>query len=243
MTSGSEDYLKAIYILEDEGVHVIAARVADFLGLSAPAVSEALHRLEREGFVRVGGDRRIELTERGRREAERVVRRHRLVERWLTDRLGLDWATADEEAGALEHAVSPVVEAALDRHLGSPATCPHGNPIPGNAPRARERGAPLSEAAPGRLRVERIRERAEEIRPLLEYLGALGLVPGAELELLTSDPYQGCVIRRGDQVYTLTEATAAEVWVVPAPAGRGATGRAAGTAAADDSSREAERRR
>ncbi|MDI3298419.1 MAG: metal-dependent transcriptional regulator [Bacillota bacterium] len=225
MTSGSEDYLKAIYILEDEGIHVIAARVAEFLGLSAPAVSEALHRLEREGYVRLGGDRRIELTAEGRLEAERIVRRHRLVERWLTDRLGLDWATADEEAGALEHAISPVVEAALDRHLGHPRACPHGNPIPGNAPRAGNRGQPLSEAPKGRrLRVERIRERAEEIRPLLEYLGALGLVPGAELELLASDPYKGCVVRRGEEVYTLTEAAAGEVWVVPAPPGRGDPG-------------------
>ncbi|MDI3316239.1 MAG: metal-dependent transcriptional regulator [Bacillota bacterium] len=225
MTSGSEEYLKAIYILEDEGTQVIAARVADFLGLSAPAVSETLHRLEREGYLRVGADHRIELTEEGRREAERVVRRHRLVERWLTDRLGLDWATADEEAGALEHAISPVVEEALDRHLGHPLTCPHGNPIPGNAPRSRSTGEPLSLAPTGRrLRVERVRERAEEIRPLLEYLGALGIVPGAELELLAADPYQGVVVRRGEQVVTLTQATAEEVCVVPAPPGAGAGG-------------------
>ena len=107
--------------------------------ISRPAVSEMIKRMEVEGLVSTAKNK-IQLTAKGRQLAERVVRRHRLAERFLTDILGLSWAEAHKEAGKWEHVMSDKVEAAMDRILGTPTTCPHGNPIPGSdyvAPDAR----------------------------------------------------------------------------------------------------------
>src|SRR4029077_13852988 len=142
-------YLEAIYYIWNEGEAVRSARLADWLGVSRPTVTVALRRMSRDGMVRLNARKEIELTARGRRMAEAIVRRHRIMERWLTDGLGLDWVTADEEAARLEHAVSDVVEKRLYEVLGRPATCPHGNPIPG-----------YSEAAPNELRLTNVRAGA-----------------------------------------------------------------------------------
>src|SRR5438477_11293860 len=114
-----------------EGEPLRSARLADWLGVSRPTVTIGLRRMARDGMVRLTRDKEIGLTAAGMRAAESIVRRHRIMERWLTDGLGLDWVTADEEAARLEHAVSDVVEQRLYEVLGRPATCPHGNPIPG----------------------------------------------------------------------------------------------------------------
>src|SRR5437773_12511705 len=135
-------YLEAIYYMWSEGEPLRSARLADWLGVSRPTVTVALRRMGGYGMVRMNGRKEIELTPSGRRAAEAIVRRHRIMERWLTDGLGLDWVTADEEAARLEHAVSEVVERRLYEVLGRPATCPHGNPIPG-----------YSEASPREMRV------------------------------------------------------------------------------------------
>src|SRR5438552_1040335 len=116
-----------------EGETVRSARLADWLGVSRPTVTVALRRMVRDGMVRLNGRKEIELTPRGEREAAAIVRRHRVMERWLTDVLGLDWVAADEEAARLEHAVSEVVEERLWEALGRPQACPHGNPIPGRS--------------------------------------------------------------------------------------------------------------
>src|SRR5215469_14593672 len=132
-------YLEAIYYMQSENEPVRSARLADWLGVSRPTVTVALRRMTRDGMVRLNGRKEIELTDLGEQEAAAIVRRHRIVERWLTDTLGLDWVTADEEAARLEHAVSEVVERRLWETLGRPTSCPHGNPIPGYAePRAGE---------------------------------------------------------------------------------------------------------
>src|SRR5438270_1092519 len=116
-----------------EGEQLRSARLADWLGVSRPTVTVALRRMTRDGMVRINSRKEIELTEQGRQASAAIVRRHRIMERWLTDALGLDWVAADEEAARLEHAVSDVVERRLYETLGRPTTCPHGNPIPGHS--------------------------------------------------------------------------------------------------------------
>src|SRR5688572_5205644 len=125
-----EEYCEAIFELAEDDVEVIQARIADRLMVSRPAVSEMIRRLETDGLVKIDHNS-ISLSTSGQRLAERVVRRHRLAERLLTDVLGLSWADAHKEAGKWEHVISQPVEEALVRVLGDPTTCPHGNPIPG----------------------------------------------------------------------------------------------------------------
>ncbi|MBE3590912.1 MAG: metal-dependent transcriptional regulator [Firmicutes bacterium] len=214
-----DDYLTAIYILEDEGETVIAARLAEFLGVSAPTVSQMLRRLQRDGYVRLDRDRVIRLTAKGERLAASMVRKHRLLERWLTEFLQLDWATADEEAHRLQSALSDVVEERLNERLGRPATCPHGNPIPGNGPRARPLFHPLSEVRPGTsVVVDRISELAEEVSPLLNYLGERGIVPGARFLVKDKNPHAGGLLLEKDgESVTLALDTAAMVHVREVP--------------------------
>src|ERR1700682_4581566 len=126
-------YLEAIYYIRAEGEPGRSARLADWLSVSRPTVTVALRRMTRDGMVHLNAHKEIELTARGDDAAAAIVRRHRIMERWLTDVLGLDWVTADAEAERLEHAVSEVVEETLYRSLGRPKTCPHGNPIPGHS--------------------------------------------------------------------------------------------------------------
>src|SRR2546423_713694 len=172
-------YLEAIYYMWAEKEPLRSARLADWLGVSRPTVAVGLRRMARDGLVRMNGRKEIELTSGGMMAAESIVRRHRIMERWLTDGLGLDWVTADEEAARLEHAVSEVVERRLYEILGKPTTCPHGNPIPG-----------YSKAMPSEVRlatlesgsnaaVSRVSEVAEREAPtLLTYLHERGLIPG-----------------------------------------------------------------
>jgi DtxR family Mn-dependent transcriptional regulator len=119
-----EEYCEAIYELHEDDVEVIQARIADRLVISRPAVSEMIKRMEGEGLVSTAKNK-IQLSAKGRQLAERIVRRHRLAERFLTDILGLSWAEAHKEAGRWEHVMSDKVESAMDRILSSPTTCPH----------------------------------------------------------------------------------------------------------------------
>ncbi len=213
-------YLEAIYYMESESEPVRSARLADWLGVSRPTVTVALRRMTRDGMVRLNGRKEIELTDRGRWAAAAIVRRHRIMERWLTDALGLDWVTADEEAARLEYAVSNVVEQRLWEVLGRPASCPHGNPIPGVA-EARENEVRLSTLAEGdTAAVSRISEVAEREAPaLLRYLLDRRLVPGTRLNVLEVDPVGRTLrVRAADRDLTLSHETAAKVWVEPDPA-------------------------
>lgn len=211
-------YLEAIYYMWSEGETLRSARLADWVGVSRPTVTVALRRMTRDGMVRMNGRKEIELTAHGRRVAESIVRRHRIMERWLTDGLGLDWVTADEEAARLEHAVSDVVEKRLYEVLGRPRTCPHGNPIPGysEASSREVRLATVSEGA--RASITRVSEVAEREAPmLLAYLHERRLTPGREIEVLEVDGVGRTLrIRAGGRAVTLSLETAARLWVLPA---------------------------
>ena len=211
-------YLEAIYYMWSEKEPLRSARLADWLGVSRPTVAVGLRRMTRDGLVRMNGRKEIELTPRGRRAAESIVRRHRIMERWLTDGLGLDWVTADAEAARLEHAVSAVVERRLYEVLGRPATCPHGNPIPGHsAPPPRE--VRLSSLRAGeRAALTRVSEVAEREAPrLLTYLQQRDLTPGRKIQVVEADEVGKTLrVRIADREVTLSHETASKVWAVPA---------------------------
>ena len=179
----TERYLEAIYYIEHEGEVPRPGRLAEWLGVSAPTVTVSLQRLARDGLIRIAEDRSVELTDEGGRAAATIVRRHRIVERWMTDVLGLDWATADLEAAQLTHGMSDVVLDRLDDQLGRPSTCPHGNVIPGRTPPEGRRLVRLVDLADGEhARVARISEVAEHEAPqLLHILDQRGIVPGIDV--------------------------------------------------------------
>ncbi|HSL73664.1 MAG TPA: metal-dependent transcriptional regulator [Ilumatobacteraceae bacterium] len=171
-----EEYCECIFELNEDDVDVIQARIAERLQVSRPAVSEMMKRLEAEGLITTADG--IQLTESGLRLGERVVRRHRLAEVFLTDVLKLSWAEAHHEAGKWEHVMSDSVERALNDLLGEPTTCPHGNPIPGSDYEAPD-SAPLSDiAVGGAFTVRRITEELEFEPGLLEFLEASAIQPG-----------------------------------------------------------------
>jgi DtxR family Mn-dependent transcriptional regulator len=210
-------YLEAIHYIEAEGESVRSARLADWLSVSRPTVTVALRRMTRDGMIRLNSRKEIELTEQGAQAAAAIVRRHRIVERWLTDVLGFDWVTADEEAARLEHAVSEAVENRLWNSLGRPTSCPHGNPIPGYAePNPDE--CRLSELQPGAAAsVTRISEVAEREAPmLLRYLLERRLVPGTRVEVLEVDPVGRTLrLRVARKEVTLSHETAGKIWAAP----------------------------
>ncbi|MEO8510507.1 MAG: metal-dependent transcriptional regulator [Chloroflexota bacterium] len=180
-TDAAAEYLMTIRYMHGEGQPVIAARLAERMGVSAATVSEMVTRLVREGYISVDDpSRSLNLTERGRTAAERTFRRHALAEWLLTEVIGLGWAEADEEAHHLQHAVSERVTDRIDALLGTPPTCPHGNPIPrdGITP-DRPAGVPLSEAQAGHeITILRVTEEAEEDARLLTFLQENGVRPG-----------------------------------------------------------------
>ena len=174
-----EEYLETMLALGEEGVPVIQARIAERLGRSAPSVSEMLDRLTDDGYVTRDG-RRLSLTDSGRTLAEKVVRKHRLAERLLVDVIGLEWHKVHREAGRWEHVISDDVEARLVELLGDPATCPHGNPIPGSrTPVPAVPTRPLAEVGVGeRVRLLRISEEVELNLGSLTLLDEGGFIPG-----------------------------------------------------------------
>jgi DtxR family Mn-dependent transcriptional regulator len=195
--AGQEEYLQAIYTLADEGGHVISARVAEFLGVSPPAVSEMVHRMERDGLVRLDDRKEIRFTEQGHAAASSIVRRHRLAERMLVDLLGYEWWKTHEEAERIEHAMSSEMEARIQTVLGDPQTCPHGNPMPGVRPRPTK---PLDRVAPGATAtVERIPDQFEHEPGFLEYLDSQGLKPGVDVRIVEA--------RNGKPIRLLVEGT------------------------------------
>ncbi|MCC5952188.1 MAG: metal-dependent transcriptional regulator [Acidimicrobiia bacterium] len=182
-----EEYCEAIFELREDDVAVIQARIAERLDVSRPAVSEMVRKMEGEGLVAIDNST-ISLTDRGLELAERVVRRHRLAERFLTDVLGLSWADAHAEAGKWEHVISTPVEEAMVRLLGEPTTCPHGNPIPGS-----DYDPPdmvnLAAIEPGSaFTVARIPEELEFTPGLLDYLEDSSLRPGISGSVTAASP-------------------------------------------------------
>lgn len=182
-----EEYCECIFELQESDMQVIQARIADRLGITRPAVSLTIKRLEAEGLI-TNSEGEIALTDAGTALAQRVVRRHRLAERFLTDLLGLSWAEAHHEAGRWEHVMSDAVEAAMDRVLGNPTTCPHGNPIPGSS-YAAPKSVPLADiSVGGSFTVSRIPEELEFAPGLLDFLQASSILPGHQGTLTASSP-------------------------------------------------------
>lgn len=181
-----EEYLETILELEESGIRPMRARIVERLHVSAPAVSETVRRLEREGYLTLDDSRAIRLTRKGRTYATSIMRRHRLAERLLTDVLKVPWSQVHEEAGRLEHAISPRLEQHLVALLGDPGTCPHGNPIPGsvNAVDVATQ-IPLGAAPIGStVVVRRIDEELEAQYDRMQELEAGAVMPGHMLQVL-----------------------------------------------------------
>jgi DtxR family Mn-dependent transcriptional regulator len=198
-TEAAAEYLMTIRYMHGEGQPVIAARLAERLGVSAATVSEMVTRLVREGLLAVDADtRQLNLTDAGRTAAERTFRRHALSEWLLTEVVGLGWAEADEEAHHLQHAFSDRVTDKIDELLGRPPTCPHGNPIPrdGHTPE-RPAGMPLSSATAGTdATILRVTEEAEEDARLLTFLQENGVRPGNVFEVVDVAEHIGTMTLR-----------------------------------------------
>lgn len=182
-----EEYCECIYELREDDLDVIQARIAERLQVSRPAVSEMIRRMEAEQLVTTTGTA-IKLTAEGEKLATKVVRRHRLAERFLTDMLGLSWAVAHHEAGKWEHVISADVEEAMMRVLNDPTTCPHGNPIPGSDYHAPDAG-PLAALGVGTgFTVTRIPEELEFAPGLLEFLETSSITPGKKGTVTAASP-------------------------------------------------------
>jgi len=216
ITISKENYLKAIAEAESEGETVIAATLARWLGVSAPAVTMAIRRLKRDGLIKVAASSELALTREGREIASRVLNRHHLIERMLTEIFGMEWFKVHDEAEQLEHAVSADFERKLVDKLGTGGACPHGNLVGLDHPRdRRQRGwIPLDEASGGDdVRVMSVFERD---RKLLEYLNGLGIRPGAQLKVVTKNYDQTMTLRVERKPVQLGGAAAAKVWVAAA---------------------------
>jgi len=216
ITVSKEDYLKAILEAESEGETVISATLAHWLKVSPPAVTMALRRLKKDGFVRVQADGQVRLTASGRKIARRLTFRHHLIERMLSEMFGMEWYKVHDEAERLEHAVSPDFEAKLLARLGPGGACPHGNLSEMESPSSRRhRGLVLmTEAETGkRYRVSGIHERD---RKLLEFLEHRGIRPGVKLDLLERNYDQTLSVRTAKGAIILGRLSAEKVWLSPA---------------------------
>ena len=216
ITISKENYLKTIAEAQSEGETVIAATLARWLKVSAPAVTMAIKRLKRDGLIRVDGEGRIWLTEEGREIADRVLNRHHLIERMLAEVFGMEWYKVHDEAEQLEHAVSADFERCLQDKLGASGVCPHGNRMGFDTPDDRRlRGQlPLDELE-GETRgtVVSVFERD---RKLLEYLNELGIRPGAGLELVSRNYDDTVTLRVQGQTIPLGKSAASKIWVTSA---------------------------
>lgn len=211
LTQSTEEYVETIFKLEREGRSVTIKRLADELGVSSPSASEMVRRLRAAGLVSEPEGRGVRLSPQGELEGARLVRRHRLSERFLVDYLDMPWDAVHEEACKLEHVLSPEVEARLAEHLGHPRTCPHGHPIPDeDGSLVEERLRSLADLEPGEEGV--ISRITREDGDLLRYLGSLGLVPGTRVAVQSIAPFGGpLLVRVGASRYALGREVAGEI--------------------------------
>jgi DtxR family Mn-dependent transcriptional regulator len=210
-TEGEEHYLETIFWLEEAGLPITGANIARAQQISAPTVHEMVRRLESDGFIERAPDKTLAFTAAGREHAESVVRRHRLVERFLTDVMGIPWDEVHEEAERMEHAMSPRLEESMRAAIGDATTCPHGHPIVAGA---REPGVPLADVAQGaKVRILRFENEAED---LLKYLKESGLYPGLEGTLADPGEDEITVEADGGRI-ALTRSVAETVSVVADP--------------------------
>lgn len=184
-----EDYLGVIYILEQDGERVIGARLAESLDVSAPTVTATLKRMDRDGWVVMGDDKEISLTDSGRMMAMSVIRRHMLTEWMLSRVLKLPFSELHREAHMIEHTLSADVEERLQNEMEDPRFCPHGNPLPGYEDQV-SRWLPLDQAEPGAaLVLRRIHENLEDQYETLSFLEEKGLMPGSQLKVMEVLPF------------------------------------------------------
>jgi DtxR family transcriptional regulator, Mn-dependent transcriptional regulator len=210
-TVAEEEYLQIMFWLEEAGLPITGANIARAMQLSAPTVHEMIGRLEHDGYVERLEDKSLAFTTSGREHAQAIVRRHRLIERFLTDVLGIPWDEVHEEAERLEHAMSPVLEKRMLAAIGDAKTCPHGHPL---VEGIREQGALLADVEPGAtVYVLRFENEAEE---LLHYLKATGLEPGLEGTVAGRDD-SDVIVSAGDRTITVDGTIAETVSVVADP--------------------------
>jgi DtxR family Mn-dependent transcriptional regulator len=212
-TPAEEEYLETLFWLFEAGLPLTGANMSRAMRLAAPTVHEMLGRLERDGYIERGADRAVEFTPQGREHAELVVGRHRMIERFLTDVVGVPWDEVHEEAEKLEHAMTPRFEAYVRSSVGDAKTCPHGHPI-----RVGERidGVPLADCEPGaHVTVIRLENEAEDI---LHYLMDAGLEPGLEGEIASNDgEFVTVASEEGESTITASVAETVSVIADPSP--------------------------
>jgi DtxR family Mn-dependent transcriptional regulator len=210
-TVAEEEYLQTIFWLQEAGLPMTGANVARAMQLSAPTVHEMIGRLERDGYITRGSDKALMFTEHGREHAEGVVRRHRLIERFLTDVLGIPWDDVHEEAERLEHAMSPKLEERMMAAIGDAKTCPHGHPL---SPGDRVEGVPLADVDLGaKVTVLRFENEAED---LLHLFKDEGLAPGKHGKVAEADN-DHVVVAFDDGNATLTRSVSETVSVIADP--------------------------
>lgn len=223
ITAKVEEYLETIYNLAMEGEVVIGARLAEKFQVAPPSVTEMLKRMVRDGYIAMDERRQVTLTPQGEALAEAVLRRHRLTERFLVDMLGMGWHEVHEEACRLEHFISGAFEQRVVAALGHPTTCPHGNPIPGSAPNAKNYLAAhhafrLTQADWGLVvRILCISEVVEDEGELISYLNEKGLKPDHFLRLVGHAEGEASVLLDvAGRSVSIPERVAAKIWVVSA---------------------------
>ncbi|NNJ10048.1 metal-dependent transcriptional regulator [Chloroflexales bacterium ZM16-3] len=212
-TEKEREYLEVIYYLAARNEPVIAARLARWMGVQPPTVTVILRHLEeKKKLITRSAHGEITFTPEGFALAEAMVRRHRILERFLVDVIGMEWHQIHEEAVRLEHALSPAMEERITALVGDSATCPHGNPIPGNA-EGYEGGTCLIDALAGRgFVIKRIVEEAEENIDLIRYLQSNGMVPGSEFAVGDVSPSFGVTLQRPGQTITVSAEIAGLLW-------------------------------
>ncbi len=210
-TAAEEEYLQTLFWQFEAGLPMTGANLARAMQLSAPTVSEMIGRLQRDAYVRRDAERTISFTESGRQHAERIVSRHRMIERFLTDVVGVPWDDVHEEAEHLEHAMTPRFEAYVRAAVGDASTCPHGHPI---AVGQRIDGVPLADCETGaEVTILRFENEAED---LLHYLKGAGIEPGLRGEITANDG-EMVSVRYDDHLATLTSSVAETVSVLAEP--------------------------
>lgn len=209
------EYLEALYEMAEEGIPTQQARLAEWLGVTAASVSEAVKRLTARGLISTGEQRRIELTPDGDELARTLVRRHRLAERFLVEVVGLPWHRAHEEASNWGRIVSDEIEDRFVDLLGDPATCVHGNPIPGSGHPVDQGGLrPLQEMTPGdRVRLERLTEDLELDLDVMLFFERSGLMPGADITVVAVAPDGTRTLEVAGEKVALGEHLADNLWV------------------------------
>jgi DtxR family Mn-dependent transcriptional regulator len=211
-TVAEQEYLETLFWLYEAGLPMTGANIARAMQLSPPTVHEMVGRLERDGYITRGSDKVIAFTDNGRAHAEAIVRRHRLIERFLTDVLGIPWDEVHEEAERLEHAMSPVLEERMLAAIGDAKTCPHGHPIDVGS---RISSVPLADVEEGaKVTIVRFENEAED---LLHYLKGAGLDPGLQGTLVGSGDEAVVIETDGGDRLTVTRSVAETVSVVADP--------------------------